>query len=172
MLEALLSARRVLYVSWTGRSVRDNSVQPPSVLVSQLRDYLDAGWPGEVVRAAHHRAPVAAVQPPLFLPIGSRPMPAGATALFTHAREWRAAHAGASRRRASRVPAPAAGEPAADARWHADDRRAGAVPAQPGEGFFRNRLAVVFAERQDLARRRRKLFASPGCSTTSCSMRC
>jgi len=42
MLEALLSARRMLYVSWTGRSVRDNSDQPPSVLVSQLRDYLSA----------------------------------------------------------------------------------------------------------------------------------
>jgi exodeoxyribonuclease V gamma subunit len=28
--------------------VRDNSEQPPSVLVSQLRDYLSAGW-GKVV---------------------------------------------------------------------------------------------------------------------------
>jgi len=40
MLEALLSARRQLYVSWCGRSVRDNSEQAPSVLVAQLRDYL------------------------------------------------------------------------------------------------------------------------------------
>jgi exodeoxyribonuclease V gamma subunit len=38
MLESLLSARRVLYVSWCGHSVRDNSAQAPSVLVSQLRD--------------------------------------------------------------------------------------------------------------------------------------
>ncbi|PUE10824.1 exodeoxyribonuclease V subunit gamma [Limnohabitans sp. T6-5] len=44
MLEALLSARRVLYVSWSGHSVRDNSEQPPSVLVSQLRDEIDALW--------------------------------------------------------------------------------------------------------------------------------
>ena len=44
MLEALLSARRQLYVSWTGRSIRDNGEQPPSVLVSQLRDYLAAIW--------------------------------------------------------------------------------------------------------------------------------
>ena len=49
MLEALLSARRVLYVSWTGRSARDNIEQPPSVLVSQLRDYLSAGWGGDVL---------------------------------------------------------------------------------------------------------------------------
>ncbi len=44
MLEALLSARDVLYVSWCGRSVRDNSEQPPSVLVAQLRDEIDLLW--------------------------------------------------------------------------------------------------------------------------------
>ncbi|MBD8880279.1 exodeoxyribonuclease V subunit gamma [Rhodanobacter sp. 7MK24] len=43
-LEALLSARDTLYVSWVGKSARDNSELPPSVLVGQLRDYLAAGW--------------------------------------------------------------------------------------------------------------------------------
>nr|WP_239556991.1 exodeoxyribonuclease V subunit gamma [Dyella flava] len=43
-LEALLSARDVLHISWIGHSVRDNSELPPSVLVGQLRDYLAAGW--------------------------------------------------------------------------------------------------------------------------------
>ncbi|PKM12050.1 MAG: exodeoxyribonuclease V subunit gamma [Gammaproteobacteria bacterium HGW-Gammaproteobacteria-3] len=43
-LEALLSARRQLYISWVGRSIRDNSVRPPSVLISQLRDVLAQGW--------------------------------------------------------------------------------------------------------------------------------
>ncbi|MCX7099897.1 MAG: exodeoxyribonuclease V subunit gamma [Methylococcales bacterium] len=43
-LEALLSARQQLYISWVGRSVRDNSPQPPSVLVGQLRDVLALGW--------------------------------------------------------------------------------------------------------------------------------
>ena len=43
-LEALLSARDVLLISWIGHSVRDNSALPPSVLVGQLRDYLAAGW--------------------------------------------------------------------------------------------------------------------------------
>ena len=43
-LEALLSARDALYVSWVGRSARDNAGLPPSVLVGQLRDYLAAGW--------------------------------------------------------------------------------------------------------------------------------
>lgn len=43
-LEALLSARQQLYISWVGRSIRDNSERPPSVLVSQLRDVLERGW--------------------------------------------------------------------------------------------------------------------------------
>jgi exodeoxyribonuclease V gamma subunit len=43
-LEALLSARQQLYVSWVGRNIRDNSERPPSVLISQLRDTLTQGW--------------------------------------------------------------------------------------------------------------------------------
>ncbi len=44
LLEALLSAREKLYISWIGRSVRDNTERPPSVLVAQLRDHLHNGW--------------------------------------------------------------------------------------------------------------------------------
>lgn len=43
-LEAILSARQRLYISYTGLSIRDNSVIPPSVLVSELLDYLDRGY--------------------------------------------------------------------------------------------------------------------------------
>ncbi len=43
-LEALLSARAALYLSWVGRDIRNNSVLPPSVLLSQLADLLDSGW--------------------------------------------------------------------------------------------------------------------------------
>ena len=43
-LEALLSAREHLHVSWVGRSIRDNEERPPSVLVAQLRDHIRAGW--------------------------------------------------------------------------------------------------------------------------------
>ncbi|MDE2121420.1 MAG: exodeoxyribonuclease V subunit gamma, partial [Betaproteobacteria bacterium] len=93
MLEALLSARRVLYLSWCGRSARDNTELAPSVLVSQLRDYLAAGFgapeprPGESpgqallrVRTTEH-----ALQPfsrRYFEPGGLR----------TWAREWFGAH--------------------------------------------------------------------------------
>jgi exodeoxyribonuclease V gamma subunit len=83
MLEAVLSARRQLYVSWTGRSVRDNTEQPPSVLVSQLRDYLAAGWAGDVLGPRTTEHPLQ--------PFSRRYFEQGAT-LFTHAREWHAAH--------------------------------------------------------------------------------
>jgi exodeoxyribonuclease V gamma subunit len=44
LLEALLSARDQLYISWVGRSIRDNSERPSSVLIGQLRDHLASGW--------------------------------------------------------------------------------------------------------------------------------
>ena len=43
-LEALLSARAKLYISWQGRRATDHEVMPPSVLVSQLMDHLNACW--------------------------------------------------------------------------------------------------------------------------------
>ncbi|MFH1214996.1 MAG: exodeoxyribonuclease V subunit gamma [Pseudomonadota bacterium] len=39
-LETLISARNILYISYTGQSIADNSPVPPSVLVSELLDYL------------------------------------------------------------------------------------------------------------------------------------
>jgi exodeoxyribonuclease V gamma subunit len=43
-LEALLSARDVFYLSYTGRSVKDNSIKVPSVVLSELLDYLGASF--------------------------------------------------------------------------------------------------------------------------------
>ena len=46
-LEAILSARRTLYISYVGQSIQDNSPIPPSVVVSELMDYMDAGFAGQ-----------------------------------------------------------------------------------------------------------------------------
>ncbi|MDO8777992.1 MAG: exodeoxyribonuclease V subunit gamma [Burkholderiaceae bacterium] len=83
MLEALLSARRMFYVSWCGHSVRDNSEQPPSVLVSQLRDYLSTGWGKDAVSSRTTQHPLQ--------PFSRRYFETGSP-LLTYAREWRAAH--------------------------------------------------------------------------------
>lgn len=92
-LEAMLSARDVLHISWVGHSVRDNSELPPSVLVAQLRDYLAAGWrlsddadDGEDSRQRTRNAittthPLQAFSPRYF---NSDP----ASPWFTYASEW------------------------------------------------------------------------------------
>jgi exodeoxyribonuclease V gamma subunit len=49
-LEALLSARRVLHLSYTGRDVRDDRALPPSVLVTELLRYLARGFCVDPVR--------------------------------------------------------------------------------------------------------------------------
>lgn len=43
-MESLLSARETLYISYVGRSQRDNSVMLPSVVVSELLDYIEQGY--------------------------------------------------------------------------------------------------------------------------------
>jgi len=129
MLEAVLSARRLLYVSWTGRNVRDNSERPPSVLVSQFRDYLAAGWTGDVLHARTTEHPLQ--------PFSRRYFEGGA--LFTHAREWRAAHDGGE---AAEVFTPVdidTDTPLAVANLVGFLR-------QPVKEFFRRRLQVVFTD--------------------------
>jgi exodeoxyribonuclease V gamma subunit len=83
MLEALLSARRRLHISWTGHGARDPAEHPPSVLVTQLREHLVRVW-GEAAlreRTVHH---------PLQ-PFSRRNFEAAAW-WVSHAREWRVVH--------------------------------------------------------------------------------
>jgi exodeoxyribonuclease V gamma subunit len=46
-LECLLSARSHLAVSWVGRDLQTNHPLPVSVVVGEVRDYLDRGWQTE-----------------------------------------------------------------------------------------------------------------------------
>ena len=87
-LEALLSARDVLHISWVGHSVRDNSELPPSVLVGQLRDYLAAGWrlPENDVARDQHLLDAITTEHPLQA-FSERYFDA-ASPLFTYASEW------------------------------------------------------------------------------------
>lgn len=68
-LEAILSARQRLYISYTGQSTRDNSVIPPSTLVSELLDYLERYYcagPGELQRALLTRHRLQPFSPDYF----------------------------------------------------------------------------------------------------------
>ena len=155
MLEALLSARRAFYVSWCGRHVRDNSTQPPSVLVSQLRDYLSAAWGAAAVDARTTQHPL---QP------FSRAYFETGSPLVTYAREWRAAHesgtdtatetATEAATDATALPTSTASAPSAPTALRPAPE---AIPPltlvqltqflrNPVKAYFRQRLHVVFDE--------------------------
>ncbi len=43
-LESILSARKILYISFIGKSVQDNNIIPPSVLFSELLQYIETRY--------------------------------------------------------------------------------------------------------------------------------
>ena len=141
-LEALLSARERLYISWQGHRASDNTPQPPSVLVAQLMDYLNRGWtPGREKQAQ----PLQPYSEAYFLQ-GSR--------YQTYDNEWARLH-GPHSAGESAAPAPVSVAGAASnaggltgtataaplaLTW--DDLRK--LLRQPVEVFFRSRLRIHF----------------------------
>jgi exodeoxyribonuclease V gamma subunit len=127
-LEALLSARQHLYISWQGHRATDNTEQPPSVLVAQLIDYLNAGWTPAVQARQQPLQPFSIAY---FLE---------GSPFHTYDQEWARVHAPLS----SPTPADGLGAPppppaAPTALTLADLRQ---LLRQPVEVFFRARLQV------------------------------
>jgi exodeoxyribonuclease V gamma subunit len=83
-LEAFLSAREKLYISWQGRRSTDNQLMPPSVLVSQLRDALKARFTPETPACLQ---PLQAFSAQYFQPNAK---------FFTYADDWGKAQAARS----------------------------------------------------------------------------
>ncbi|PSJ48293.1 exodeoxyribonuclease V subunit gamma [Zobellella taiwanensis] len=127
MLEALLSARDRLYISWVGRSIRDNGERPPSVLVGQLRDLLGQ-WRladgGELLSAITTEHPLQPFSRRYFSGEG----------LVSYAREW-----------AARDRAPEAEGPLPP--WQPEEpvspEQLQQFLRQPVASFFSRRLKVV-----------------------------
>ena len=88
LLKALLSARDQLYVSWVGRSIRDNSERPASVLIGQLRDHLAGGWR---LADAQQSLLEALTQEHPLQPFSARYFHDN-DVLFSYAREWQVLH--------------------------------------------------------------------------------
>lgn len=63
-LEALLAARDYCYISYVGRSITDNQPKEPSVLVSQLVDYINQGQSENTLTVIEH--PMMAFSPDNF----------------------------------------------------------------------------------------------------------
>ena len=137
-LEALLSARERLHISWVGKSIQDNSVKPASVLVNQLREHLAAGWtlrdnaqPQALLQALTVEHRLQAFSPDYF---GTTPDTA---ALFTYAREWECAAAPQSPPASGITPLPpAAVDPAITLEQLAEFLR------HPVKTFYRERLRI------------------------------
>ncbi|HEY1582999.1 MAG TPA: exodeoxyribonuclease V subunit gamma [Chthoniobacterales bacterium] len=124
-LEALLSARDVLYVSYVGRSIRDNNSLPPSVLVSELLDYTGAA-------VTEH--PLQPFSPKYF---------SGSDGLFSYSAENCLASETASEERT--LPAPflleKIGEP--EAEWRQlDNARLLSFFGNPAKFLIRERLGL------------------------------
>jgi len=83
-LEALLSARDALLLSYVGNDVRDNSALQPALPLSELMDYIDAGFEMEQPLLVRHP-----LQP------FSRRYGAGESGVLTYAAEWERAADGA-----------------------------------------------------------------------------
>lgn len=142
MLEAVLAAREKLYISWVGRNVRDNTEQPPSVLVSQLCDYLRAGW-DMTPQTLQERTTEHALQPfsrRYFEQDG----------LLTYAREWRAAHAADGIEDDRDAVADLLPPFAIDDKFRLKLGALAGFLRQPVRYFFRERLAVVFGDAAQL----------------------
>ncbi|WLG23864.1 exodeoxyribonuclease V subunit gamma [Pseudomonas sp. FP1154] len=134
LLEALLSAREKLYISWVGRSIRDNSDRPASVLVGQLRDHLASGW-----RLADDRGDLleALTQEHPLQPFSARYFHQG-SALFSYASEWRMLHGAHEHAAQSQVLEPYAQEEPLGLGQLQDFLR------NPVRHFFSQRLKIFF----------------------------
>ncbi|ROM70116.1 exodeoxyribonuclease V subunit gamma [Pseudomonas brassicacearum] len=134
LLEALLSAREKLYISWVGRSIRDNSDRPASVLIGQLRDHLASGW-----RSADDSKALldALTQEHPLQPFSARYFHQG-DELFSYASEWRMLHDAQNQVSQSQVLEPYAQEEPLGLGQLQDFLR------NPVRHFFSQRLKVFF----------------------------
>jgi exodeoxyribonuclease V gamma subunit len=135
-LETLLSARDALYISYTGRSLQDNSAKEPSVLVRELLDQVVATHGGESARK--HIESLLVTEHPLQ-PFSSRyftPPASGEPALFTCDPDWLLPAQGVAASAAERPPfLPAAAAGARGARRRHCAGPSGAFFQQPRARF-------------------------------------
>ncbi|WP_424859541.1 MULTISPECIES: exodeoxyribonuclease V subunit gamma [unclassified Tepidimonas] len=147
-LEALLSARERLTLSWVGHSPVDDGERAPSALVAQLRQHIAAGWrltgcdrddAGDALLAAlttrHRLQPFDAAYFPAT-PDPRQPPPPGLP-WFSYAHEWLPARQ--PRDDAATLPPWTPDAPL-------DTAQLGAFLRNPARAFFQQRLRVHLAD--------------------------
>ncbi|MCB1693435.1 MAG: exodeoxyribonuclease V subunit gamma, partial [Pseudomonadales bacterium] len=144
-LEALLSARHCLYISYEGRGIKDNQEKPPSILVSELLEYLERVFIGRSPVVVHPLQP--------FSPSYYR----GDPRLVTYRDEWYDA-----------LVTPSAGDdfvgdgvPPQEDLAPDELGKLTAFFRNPAQYYLRNRLGVYFEE-DDIELRETESFALDG----------
>ncbi|MEE9679100.1 exodeoxyribonuclease V subunit gamma [Pseudomonas moraviensis] len=138
LLEALLSARTQLYISWVGRSIRDNSERPASVLIGQLRDHLASGW--RSIDPSQDLLDALTEEHPLQ-PFSARYFHEGEQ-LFSYASEWQVLHQEKTQQSEAPLLAPYVQEEPLTLALLQDFLR------NPVRHFFTQRLKVYFEAAQ------------------------
>lgn len=134
-LEALLSARDCLLLSYVGADVRDNSELQPSLVLSELLDYVDDGFERETPLVLHHP-----LQP------FSRRYGGDEPGVFSYAVEW------ALESEAAGVESPFCPQPLAEpeVEFHVVTlEQLESFYAHPARYFLRRRMGVVFDDKDD-----------------------
>lgn len=136
-LEALLSARDTLYISYVGRHVQDNSPRVPSVLVSELTEYCQQSFrltEGELLDHLLTEHPLQPFSPAYF--------DGANTKLFSYAAEWLPVVTRADARPAAFLTAPLE----AEALPQLELSELLAFVRNPVKHFFQRRLKVYFID--------------------------
>jgi exodeoxyribonuclease V gamma subunit len=138
-LEALISARKILYISWQGRDQQDNSHRPPSGVVAELLDYLERavsaeGTGGRSLLVEHPLQPF------------SRRCYDGSSANRSYAAAW---YPGSGQAGASTFVADPLAEPADEAR-SIDLGQLTAFWSNPVRFFLQQRLDMRLREEDDV----------------------
>lgn len=128
-LEALLSARDKLYISWQGRRTTDHEIKPPSVLVAQLMDYLNAVWT--------HDGGLACEAPLQPLQAFSQAYFRQGTGVQTYAADWQQAQSNANTQ-----PSRTQNEAADQAPTELTLKQLNRLLKQPVDVFVRDRLRL------------------------------
>ncbi|MBU0987909.1 MAG: exodeoxyribonuclease V subunit gamma, partial [Proteobacteria bacterium] len=140
-LEALISARKKLYISFVGQSVQDNSQSPPSVLVSELLDYIQEGFgipAGQVI--THHK--LQGFSPEYFKKAGR---------LFSYSKENYAA-AGSLQEPCEIRPLITDALPMPPPKWkHIDIDTLCAFFSNPAKLFAQKRLGIYLTETKTIS---------------------
>jgi exodeoxyribonuclease V gamma subunit len=138
-LEALLSARERLYISYVGRSIQDNTERVPSVLVSELMEYCDQAYnpdaefePGKLIKAVTVEHPLTAYSRRYYVSESDR--------LFSFNPRWANTAQHESKRGFLDAVLPFVDKP------HIDLDELVRFYRDPIEAFFTERLQVRFPE--------------------------